>query len=91
MKNYEITLGGTLNFGDDLTRWLDGDTITGVTWSISAGFSLVSATYDDTSFVLFLTPNGAVIGDVCICTATFTTTLGLTDQRTFSVEVVKYR
>ena len=91
MRQYTITLNGLLNYGHDVTAWLNGDKIIGVTWSISAGFEIVNTTYDDSSFVIFIKPNGATIGDVCICTATFTTAAGLIDERSLSVAITKYR
>jgi len=92
MRPYSITLGGELDFGKDITQWLNGDTITGVTWSISPEFDLVNPTFDSASFVAFVRPNGAaVVGSVCILTASILTAAGRRDQRTISITVTKYR
>jgi len=92
MKPYTITLGGELDYGKDLTKWLNGDTITGVTWSISPAFDLVNPTFDATSLAAFVKPNGAaVIGSVCILTALIVTAAGRRDERTFSITVTRYR
>jgi len=92
MNPYTITLDGELDFGKDLAPWLNGDTITGVTWSITPEFDLVNPTFDATSFAAFVKPNGtAVIGSVCILTASIVTAAGRRDSRTISITVVKYR
>lgn len=75
-----------LEYGPDLTQWLaDGETVTGVTWTVPAGLTKLSDSGAGPTPTVKL--GGGSAGVTYQVTCTFTTSASRKDARTFRINV----
>lgn len=75
-----------LDYTLDWTAWLNGDVITGVTWTVAAGISSVGTIFSGTTATIWL--SGGTAGSSYTAAALITTAGGRTDERTIQINVV---
>ena len=79
--------GSLLDYGIDWSEWLlPGDTLTGSTWSVPAGLTLVSSSYASNVAMLFI--QGGTVNTTYDVMNEIMTTGGRRDQRTIRIMVV---
>ena len=78
----------TLDFGFDWEDWLDDvtDTIAASTWTVPAGLTKDSDTFDDTTTTIWL--SGGTAGTWYTCVNHITTAAGREDDRSLYIKVV---
>lgn len=75
-----------LDYGVDWTDWLDGDTISTSSWSVSpSGLTAISNTRNGGVTTVWL--SGGTVGQTYQVTNTIVTAAGRTDQRTLLVAI----
>lgn len=86
MMTGQKTAGEVLKFTVNWTDWLDGDTISTVTWTLDSGITKSSETNTTTSASVLI--SSGTVGATYEVMCKITTAAGLTGERTFKVSVV---
>jgi hypothetical protein len=72
-----------LDYGWDWSAWLNGDTITASSWTVEAGITADSDTFDATTTTIWL--SGGTVGTSYALVNHITTAAGREDDRTLTV------
>lgn len=76
----------TLDYSVEWSQWLDGDTISTSSWTVTTGLNNTSESTTTTKATVWL--SGGSIGGVYSAVNTITTATGRTDERTITISVV---
>ena len=76
----------TLDYSVEWSQWLDGDTISTSSWTVTTGLNNTSESTTTTKATVWL--SGGSIGGVYSAVNTITTATGRTDERTITICVV---
>ena len=76
----------TLDYSVEWSQWLDGDTISTSSWTVTTGLNNTSESTTTTKATVWL--SGGSIGGVYSAVNTITTATGRTDERTITITVV---
>lgn len=76
----------TLDYSVEWSQWLDGDTISTSSWTVTTGINNTSESTTTTKATVWL--SGGSIGGVYSAVNTITTASGRTDERTITISVV---
>ena len=78
--------GANLDYTIDWTDWLEvGDTLATSIWTVEAGVTLGTVTFNTTTATAFI--SGGTLGENVRATNTITTANGLTDSRSFKLAI----
>ena len=85
--NFKKDPDAILDYINDWSDWLDGDTISTSTWTAEEGITVVSSTESNTTSTVWL--SGGSVGTMYLVTNRIVTTAGRTDDRSIHIRIIQ--
>ena len=85
IPNYNKDPDATLDYKQDWSKWLVGDTIDSVEWTVPDGLTKVNSSHDDSSVTIWL--SGGTVDTIYLITCRITTAAGRINDRSMNITI----